>query len=422
MPPTVLVVTANYPYVRPGGEIAFIPPEIEALALHTDFRLRVAPLRKSDRQVPLPPGVTLDDSLARAVGRGRLLDQMTAWKWPGFRAEFTRALRGGGVVGVVRVWRWAAVARATWRWLQTHPPQDVAVAYTYWRGGATLALARWAAAEAGRAAITRVHRYELYDDCFSPPFQPWETVYGELACTVAVSEHGRAYLQARGVPIERLALARLGTPAARSRARPSVDGVLRVLSCSFLRPEKRVPLLARSLVQLAARHPTRQFIWTHLGDGPERRMVQAAASAAPANLRVVLAGHQRNEEVMAHYAVEPVDLFVQVSASEGLPVAIMEALAAGVPVIAADVGGVPEAVDGAVGALLLPNPGADAVADAIESLGVLTTAETRQALRDNAHARWAERFDGVRNHAVFGRWLAGVAGRQLQKSNWSGRP
>lgn len=426
-PPCLLIVTANYPFERPGGEIAFLPPEIEALARQPGLRLRVAPLRTSGRSLPLPAGVELDESLARTIRARRWRDQLSAWRWPGCPAELLRALRHGGLVGLLRVWRWAASARTCRHWLQRQPLDGVAVAYTYWRGGPTLAFARWAAEREGRAAITRVHRYELYDDCFRPPFQPWVSVYRELRCTVAVSEHGRAYLEAGGIPASRLSLARLGVAAGLGRARPSADGVLRVLSCSFLRPEKRVPLLARALARLAARHPARRFVWTHLGDGPGRRSVEIEAAAAPPNLQIVLGGQVRNEQVRAHYATQAVDLFVQVSASEGLPVAIMEALSAGVPVIAADVGGVAEAVDGEVGALLPPAPDADAVADAIESLGVLASDERRRTLRDAASARWAERFDARRNHAVFGAWLYALVesqaapemrpdGAQLQES------
>lgn len=407
--PTLLLVTANYPFVRSGGEINFLPPEVQALALSGRFQLRVLPLARSAEQLPLPAGASLDESLALALHAGRWADGLLAWRWPGFGAELRRALRSGGVVGVARVWRWAASARGTWRWLGRQQIQAPVLAYTYWRGGPSLALARWAAAGRGRVAVTRVHRYELYEDAFSPPFQPWVSVYRQLACTVTVSAHGRDHLLAQGVPPQRVTLARLGTPPAPGRSRASSDGTLRVLSCSFLRPEKRVPLLARAMVKLAETHPAQTFVWTHLGDGPERREVERALAGAPSNLQAVLAGPKRNAEVMAHYAQEPVDLFVQVSESEGLPVAIMEALSAGVPVVAADVGGVPEALDSAVGLLLPAHPDAAAVAEAIATLGFRLPPVRRQALRDAAYDRWAERFDAARNHAAFAGWLAAQA-------------
>jgi glycosyltransferase involved in cell wall biosynthesis len=62
------------------------------------------------------------------------------------------------------------------------------------------------------------------------------------------------------------------------------------------------------------------------------------------------------------------DLFVLASAFEGLPVSIMEAMSAGLPVVATAVGGVPEAVEDGVTGLLVPPRDAAALADALVSL------------------------------------------------------
>jgi colanic acid/amylovoran biosynthesis glycosyltransferase len=407
--PELLLITAFHPFVHEGGEMAFVPPELTALAERVqagELRVRIAPLERSAALHALPEGIALDQTLATSRRAHRAADLLLAWRWPGFGAEMWRALRHGGWVGIARVWRWAAVARGTARWLAWPAQQTATLGYSYWRGGATLALAQWAAAAPGRKAITRVHRFELYDEAFSPPFQPWTTVYAALDTTVVIAEHGRRYLLARGVPAQRLHLARLGTPAM-PRARPSDDATWRLLSVSFLRPEKRVPLLARALLVLARQRPGQRIEWTHLGDGPERSAVQAAAAAAPPNLSIDLRGAVDPAAVRAHYASEAVDLFVQVSASEGLPVAVMEALAAGVPVLATDVGGVAEAVDATVGALLPSDIAADAIAMAVAAqLDHRDAAATR---RQAAQARWAEAFDGRVTQAAFAAWLVACA-------------
>jgi glycosyltransferase involved in cell wall biosynthesis len=253
-------------------------------------------------------------------------------------------------------------------------------------------------------ALTRVHRFELYDEAFSPPFQPWTSVYAALHATVVIAEHGRRYLLERGVPPSKLHLSRLGTPPM-PRARPSDDGTWRVLSVSFLRPEKRVPLLAQALQALARARPAQRIAWTHLGDGPERAAVEAALAGCPPNLAVDLRGAVTPDGVRAHYASAAVDLFVQVSASEGLPVAVMEALAAGVPVLATDVGGVAEAVDAEVGALLPAAVDAAALAEAMAPLLAGGAAARRAAALD----RWAERFDGRMTQAQHAHWLVAQA-------------
>jgi len=410
---TLLLITAFHPYVYEGGERGFLPAELEALAARPELHVCIVPQARSAQRYALPPGIELDDTLAHSLRRWRLVDLLLAWRWPGCIGELRRALRHGGGVGMARVWRWAAAARGTWRWLNGagrpgagggQRAAAATVAYTYWRGGATLAIARWAGQAPRRAALTRVHRFELYDDAFDPPFQPWVEVYAQLDRTVAVSEHGRAYLRARGVADERLMLARLGTPPF-VRAAASRDGVLRIVSCSFLRDVKRVPLLAQALVELARQRPQQPIAWTHLGDGPTRAEVEAVLGGAPETLRAHLPGTVDAASVREFYAGQPVDLFVQVSASEGLPVSVMEALAAGVPVVATDVGGVAEAVDGAVGTLLPATPDSAAVAAAIAAVALDPDAARRQARRDAAYARWAERFDAAREQARFADWI-----------------
>lgn len=397
----LLMLTANHPFVHNGGETMFVAPELEQLVA-AGWQVRLAPLRALGERQPLPAGVQLDLGLAASLRSGRAGDLLAAPRWPAFAAEFGRAARQGGVTGLARVWRWAAQAQATWRWAAALPSNAPTLAYSYWRGGATLALARLAAQRPGWSAVTRVHGYELYEDRFQPPFQPWTSVYDTLDRVFTVSQHGLEHLRARGVPASRLALARLGTAVAAAPSRPSTDGVLRVLSVSFLDPVKRVPLLARALAALA-RSSAGPVEWTHLGDGPDMLRVRQALADAPANLQVRLRGRVPHDEVLVHYRAEPVDVFVLVSASEGLPVSVQEALAAGVPVVATDVGGTREAVDGQVGRLLAADTDATGIAEAIAAVAALP------ALRDAARARWAERFDARRNHRAFAQQLLEVA-------------
>ena len=310
-------------------------------------------------------------------------------------------------MGCARVWRWATVAQATYRWARANFAADAPVLfYTYWRGGSTLALARLAAERPRTRVVTRVHRYELYEDAFDPPFQPWHpAMYGTLALTVAISAHGRDYLARAGVAADRLALFRLGTEPAARPARASSDGTWRVVSCSNAIAVKRVPRIAQSLLALARAHPDRALHWTHFGAGPELATVKALLRAAPANLRVDLPGHVDHRAVLEHYASEAVDALVLLSSSEGLPVAIQEAASAGIPVIATDVGGVRELVGDDNGALLSADAALDDVVGALARVLFDADAVRRQARREASFRRWAEGFDARLNHTRFAQRL-----------------
>ena len=87
------------------------------------------------------------------------------------------------------------------------------------------------------------------------------------------------------------------------------------------------------------------------GDGPERERLVAKAAAVGVADRVRWLGHR--DDVPALLAAA--DLFVLPSLNEGLPLAAMEAMLAGVPIVATDAGGTGEIVrDGTTGVLVPP--------------------------------------------------------------------
>ena len=86
--------------------------------------------------------------------------------------------------------------------------------------------------------------------------------------------------------------------------------------------------------------PDVQFEWRHSGDGGEREVLTAEALATfPANAVAQLPGYPGPAGLMSLYRDEPIDAFVNASASEGTPVAVMEAMSCGIPVVVTAVGG-----------------------------------------------------------------------------------
>jgi glycosyltransferase involved in cell wall biosynthesis len=118
-----------------------------------------------------------------------------------------------------------------------------------------------------------------------------------------------------------------------------------------------------------------------VGDGPDRTAVAAELGDA---------GELLGERDDVAEQLARADVFVLSSRSEGLPMAILEAMAAGLPVVATAVGGIPELVaDGETG-LLVPPGDADALAEALRRL--VADPELRRRLGDAARTRVEERF------------------------------
>ena len=178
------------------------------------------------------------------------------------------------------------------------------------------------------------------------------------------------------------------------------DGPPRIVAVGRLAAPKDPLCLVRALAALRER----PFHAVLVGDGPDRAAVEAEIAALGLAPYVTLAGDRRDVPRRLAQA----DLFVLASRSEGAPLSILEAMAAGLPVVASAVGGVPELVaDGETGLLVPPGDPAP-LAAALER--VVGDAALRERLGASGWARARTRFDLATFHrahlALYERELA----------------
>ena len=125
--------------------------------------------------------------------------------------------------------------------------------------------------------------------------------------------------------------------------------------------QKDYPNFFEAVRRVSAGALARFFV---IGQGPLARQVESLHATTGVADRVVLLGTRSDAvSVMAGW-----DIFVLASRFEGLPVALMEAMAMGLPIVATEVGGVPEAVRNGIEGLLVPAGRPDLLAAAIERL------------------------------------------------------
>jgi N-acetyl-alpha-D-glucosaminyl L-malate synthase BshA len=195
--------------------------------------------------------------------------------------------------------------------------------------------------------------------------------------------------------------------AARFAPRPPAAREIPVLlHVSNFRPVKRVPDVLAVFAALRAERPLRLRL---VGDGPDRPALEAAVAARGLGADVELLGEQIDLPAVMREA----DLFLLPSETESFGLVALEAMACGVPVIASNVGGLPEVVaDGATG-LLCPMGDVPAMAAAARRL--LDDAPLRARLGAAARRRAETEFrlDPAvdRYLAVYRRVLAREAGR-----------
>jgi glycosyltransferase involved in cell wall biosynthesis len=140
-----------------------------------------------------------------------------------------------------------------------------------------------------------------------------------------------------------------------------------------------------ALAQLTGRHPTLHLAIA--GRGELHDALAAQARSLGVGHRVHLLGLRR--DVAAVLASG--DLFVMPSVSEGLPLALLEAMFAGKPIVATDVGEVAAALGQGRAGVIVPPEDAAALAAALDDL--LTSPERARMLGGSARARAAAKFD-----------------------------
>ena len=292
-------------------------------------------------------------------------------------------------------------------------------------GGDPTVYCWWSAVTAGGVAravarrpiplVTRMHGFDLYAEQDRLGWIPFQgRLVGRADLILTASQAGAEYLHdtypdAR----ERIVVGYLGIDGPEAPVDPSGDGVLRILSCSSCDEVKRVDLLAAGLASLAMLQPDLEFAWTHVGGGPTLERIRAMIVANPALARTcTLTGAVEPAQVREVLAIGPWDLFVNVSASEGLPVSLMEAASYGIPLMATAVGGSAEIVGPARGILLAADPTPDEIAEALAAFAVLEP-PVKLSMRETSRATWEEQFSATHNYAVLADRLVGVRPRPI---------
>jgi colanic acid/amylovoran biosynthesis glycosyltransferase len=153
----------------------------------------------------------------------------------------------------------------------------------------------------------------------------------------------------------------------------SACSALQVLCVGRLVPEKGQAVLLQAIAAL--RDQGLDVEATLVGGGPDRQHLIALASRYGIDQAVTFTGPLGQDDVPAH--VGAADVVCLPSFSEGLPVVLMEAMAAGVPVVATRITGIPELVQDGVTGLVVPPGRVDALARALRRLAFDEPLRTR---------------------------------------------
>lgn len=246
--------------------------------------------------------------------------------------------------------------------------------------------------------ISRAHRYDLYEERNMLNYLPYRKhLLQQYNFIFPCSRSGEKYLSAKYPDFEKkVHVSLLGTKDY-GIAEYSKDDVFRIVSCSRLSEVKRVDYIIKIIEKVES--IGKMILWTHIGDGKLRNKLEKEAHRRLSHNSFKFIGNKTNSEVMEFYQANPVDLFLNVSSSEGLPVSIMESMSFGIPVIATDVGGTSEIVlDNITGYLINENFDIDSVANMICNFIDEQDSDKILQLRKNCRKMWEEHFQADKNY------------------------
>ena len=235
-------------------------------------------------------------------------------------------------------------------------------------------------------------------------------VLRSYAGVIAVSDEVKARLLKAGVRPEKIHLIRNGidlrpfggtTPSLHFAAREPAD-VVTIGWVGRLSSEKGADIFLRAAAQVLAEHPNTRFVMT--GDGPDLANITTLIKELHIRENVSMLG--RREDMPAVYA--SLDILVSSSRQEGLPMAILEGMANGLPLIATAVGDVPTVVLDDVTGILVPSEDVDSLAAAMDLL--IEDSALRERFGDAGRKLIEEEYSSERMAADYLRIYEGVAG------------
>ena len=171
-------------------------------------------------------------------------------------------------------------------------------------------------------------------------------------------------------------------PASREASLP-----LRIVCVGRLVPAKGQHILLRAFSHLRSKGYALQL--TFIGDGPDRASLEREVAEHALSDHVTFCGALNHNQ--AREQVAQADIFALASFAEGIPVALMEAMAMGIPCVSSIIAGIPELIRDNIDGLLVPASSVESFSSAIESL--VLNRDLRQHLGAAARARVIELYN-----------------------------
>jgi colanic acid/amylovoran biosynthesis glycosyltransferase len=374
----ILLFTASFPYEL-AAENTFIEPELPQLK--TIFSsITIFPKFSKGKKTDIPEGIFVNHSFSRYLIADKFvchliknifLSLSSNLLYQEIRKNPKKTLHPRSLIRIIF---FLGTAMSTKKWIEKYIVNNnidlsKTIFYTYWLDGITMGICLAKVRYPEIIVVSRAHGTDIYDERHIPPYNPFRPeIFYRMNKIYPASRDGQQYFLSKYPSFQSLfECSTLGIKNPHFITKQSSDGIFRIVTCSYLISVKRIELLIYGLKRLGELKNNQQFVWTHIGNGPlEKKLIKLSRMILPKNVKFEFLGFLPNYQVINFYKNNPIDLFMNVSESEGgNPVSIMEAQSCGIPVIASAVGGNKEIVNKNVGIFLQPDPTPSEIAEEI---------------------------------------------------------
>jgi len=276
---------------------------------------------------------------------------------------------------------------------------NTCVFYSYWHNSMALALTMLKEKNNEIVCISRSHGWDIDYKRHNPAYLPFkEKIIKSIDVSFTISNQARQLLLKllKGKNEDKIKIARMGSSNHRNPIFKKINTGFTICSCSVLYSIKRVHLIADIIKSMKIKN----IEWIHFGDGQLKDFIQDYCFKNIPEIKFTITGMIPNKEILDFYSNNYVDLFINVSESEGVPVSIMEAQSAGIPVLATNVGGVSEIINESNGFLIEKKFEIEKVSRIIDEYFQLDE-DRKEKFRFNIYQFWKENYNASNNYKKF---------------------
>jgi glycosyltransferase involved in cell wall biosynthesis len=280
--------------------------------------------------------------------------------------------------------------------------QDDNYFYSYWFNDNALTVATLKKQFPTSKSLVRGHGWDVYFERNTANYLPFrEYVLSNIDLCTIISQNGCNYLNKKtnNKYLRKIKVSRLGTLNNRIISHKKKNKKrFSIVTCSNIIPLKRLDLLIESLSK-----STLSIQWTHFGSGSDELQIKSKASQLlleKSNVIYLFKGQITNKQLYDFYTENEIDLFINLSKYEGIPVSIMEAFSFGIPCIATNVGGTSEIVSQENGILIDVNSTSENICNYLENF-LLQPEEIKEMISSQARKTWEEKYNAEKNYTEF---------------------